>query len=52
MITRRSFVRQSLVTSTSMLLASMTGISLSQVACAAESRRWQMPDEGAPHAAT
>ncbi|UUX53547.1 agmatine deiminase family protein [Citrobacter youngae] len=52
MITRRSFVRQSLVTSTSMLLASMTGISLSHVARAAESRRWQMPDEGAPHAAT
>ncbi len=52
MITRRSFVRQSLVTSTSLLLTSMTGISFSQVASAAEGRRWQMPDEGAPHAAT
>lgn len=52
MITRRSFVRQSLVTSTSMLLASMMGCTFSKLASATETRRWQMPDEGAPHAAT
>ena len=52
MMTRRSFVWQGLVTSTSMLLAGMTGISFSQFARATEDRRWQMPDEGAPHAAT
>ncbi|HHL2826224.1 TPA: agmatine/peptidylarginine deiminase [Citrobacter murliniae] len=52
MMTRRSFVKQSLVTSTSMLLASMMGCSFSKLASAAERRRWQMPDEGAPHAAT
>ena len=52
MMTRRSFVRQGLVTSTSMLLAGMTGFSFSQFARATENRRWQMPDEGAPHAAT
>lgn len=52
MMTRRSFVKQSLVTSTSMLLASMMGCSFSKLASAAEHRRWQMPDEGAPHAAT
>ncbi|QLW75983.1 agmatine deiminase family protein [Citrobacter freundii] len=52
MITRRSFVRQSLVTSTSMLLASITGIGFSKLASAAETHRWLMPDEGAPHAAT
>ncbi|WP_239042919.1 agmatine deiminase family protein [Citrobacter freundii] len=52
MVTRRSFVWQGLVTSTSMLLAGMTGISFSQSARATEDRCWQMPDEGAPHAAT
>lgn len=52
MMTRRSFVKQSLVTSTSMLLASMMGCSFSKLASAAERRRWQMPDEGAPHVAT
>lgn len=52
MMTRRSFVKQSLVTSTSMLLASMMGCSFSKLASAAERRRWQMPDEGASHAAT
>lgn len=35
-----------------MLLAGMTGISFSQFARATEDRCWQMPDEGAPHAAT
>lgn len=52
MMTRRSFVRQGLVTSAGMLLAGMAGISFSQFVRAAENRRWQMPDEGAPHAAT
>lgn len=52
MITRRSFVRHSLVTSTSILIASMTGISFSKLASAAENAHWRMPDEGAPHAAT
>lgn len=52
MMTRRSFVRQGLVTSAGMLLAGMAGISFSQFVRATENRRWQMPDEGAPHAAT
>lgn len=52
MMTRRSFVRQSLVTSTSMLIASMAGISFSKLASATENLRWHMPDEGASHTAT
>lgn len=52
MMTRRSFVKQGLVTSAGMLLAGMAGISFSQFVRAAENRSWQMPDEGAPHAAT
>ena len=52
MMTRRSFVKQGLVTSAGMLLAGMAGISFSQFVRATENRRWQMPDEGAPHAAT
>lgn len=52
MMTRRSFVRQSLVASTSMLLAGMAGCSFSRFAIAGEPPRWRMPDEGAPHAAT
>lgn len=50
MITRRSFVKQSLVTSTSMFLAGTLGFS--KFASATAGHRWQMPDEGAPHTAT
>lgn len=51
-MTRRSFIRQGLVSSTSLLVAGMTGMSLSNFASAALSQQWLMPDEGAPHAAT
>lgn len=52
MITRRSFVKQGLLTSTSMLIASMVGCSLSKVASAKERPFGLMPDEAAPHSAT
>lgn len=51
-MTRRSFIKQGLVSSTSLLIAGMTGLSLSEFASAAGHQQWLMPDEAAPHAAT
>ncbi|MEX3019185.1 agmatine/peptidylarginine deiminase [Kluyvera sp. STS39-E] len=50
MITRRTFVRQSLVASAGTFIAGQAGFS--SLVYAASNPSWLMPDEGAPHAAT
>lgn len=52
MMTRRHFLKRGLLASSGVWAAGALGFGLDQLALAKEAAAWQMPDEGAAHAAT